>query len=273
MTGTEIELQRVLLAAEGAPRAQLLRVLRQANWDVVEADDRTRLWALLQGGTVDAVVLDVSLPGGAGLDVLREIRGRGLPLPVVVVGAGGGVAPAVEAMRAGADDYLAAPFGAETLLRAVARATRERGTRAAPPPAPPADERRKAEKMEVLGRLTSMVAHDLNNLMTVLLSCSGVLRERSGQGAVSAEVVEQIEKVAVRAVGLTRQLLAYSRRQRVRSAPADLNALVTDLSGLLQRLLPESIELRLDLQPGLGGAKVPAGHAEQVLMNLVLNAR
>jgi CheY-like chemotaxis protein len=77
----------------------------------------------------------------------------------------------------------------------------------------------------------------------------------------------------VRAVGLTRQLLAYSRRPRANLSPLDLNAVVSDLSGLLQRLLPEDIELALDLHPELGRAKVQAGQAEQILMNLVLNAR
>src|SRR5205823_2098693 len=97
--------------------------------------------------------------------------------------------------------------------------------------------------------------------------------EQMEPGQVGSELVEQIEKVAVKAVALTRQLLARGRKQREQLAPADLNAIVRNFSGLLRRLLPERIELILELHPALGRAKVQASQAEQVLINLVLNAR
>jgi nitrogen-specific signal transduction histidine kinase len=129
-----------------------------------------------------------------------------------------------------------------------------------------------AQKMEAVGRLAGGVAHDFNNLLTVIISGSDILLERlsdSGQ----REFVEMIKQAGERGASLTRQLLAFSRRQVLRPEFLRLNHLLEDLSKLLRRLIGEDIEVVLALDPALGHIKADPGQMEQVVMNLVVNAR
>lgn len=133
---------------------------------------------------------------------------------------------------------------------------------------------RQAQKMEAVGRLAGGVAHDFNNLLTVIRGYSELVLNRLKLGDVSHREMEEVKKAADRAAGLTGQLLAFSRRQFVTTKVLDLNAVVTNMDGMLRRLLGEDIiELGADLEPELGSIKADLGQIEQVIMNLAVNAR
>jgi len=129
------------------------------------------------------------------------------------------------------------------------------------------------QRMEAIAKVAGGVAHEVNNMMTVITGFSGFL-----EGAMPAEDprladVAEIRKAADRAAGITRQLLAYSRQQLLQPRPLDFNLLVQELSGVLERLLGPEIELRVSLSPELHAVKADQSQLEQVLVNLTLNAR
>jgi PAS domain S-box-containing protein len=131
-----------------------------------------------------------------------------------------------------------------------------------------------AQKLEGIGRLAGGVAHDFNNLLTVILSCSTALRDDLDRGAgPSREDVEQIHDAGLRAADLTRQLLAFARRQVVAPVSLDLNEVVRNSQKMLGRLLGEDIDLQVRLQPGLWPMHADPGQLEQVILNLAVNAR
>jgi len=130
-----------------------------------------------------------------------------------------------------------------------------------------------AQKMEAVGRLAGGVAHDFNNLLTVITGRAYMLLSRLKAGEPMHRDVELIQKTAQRAVGLTSQLLAFSRKQVVQPRVVELGPLVADLVPMLQRMIGEDIELAVDPAPGSGRVKVDPGQMQQVLMNLVVNAR
>ena len=133
---------------------------------------------------------------------------------------------------------------------------------------------RQAQKMEAVGRLAGGVAHDFNNLLTVIRGYSELLLGRLGPTDDMRKDMEEVKKAADRASGLTRQLLAFSRRQFIAAKVLDLNALVANMDGMLRRLIGEDIvELSTELDASTGAIKADPGQIEQVIMNLVVNAR
>lgn len=132
---------------------------------------------------------------------------------------------------------------------------------------------RQAQKMEAIGRLAGGVAHDFNNLLTVINGYSDLLLQQFSHDNSVRPDLEQIRKAGERAATLTRQLLAFSRQQLLQPQILDLNEVVADLGKMLLRLIGEHIELVTHLQPELGLIKADRGQLEQVVMNLVLNAR
>jgi two-component system, cell cycle sensor histidine kinase and response regulator CckA len=130
-----------------------------------------------------------------------------------------------------------------------------------------------AQKMEAIGRLAGGVAHDFNNLLGVILGYGEMTRRGLSEDHPLAAKVDQILKAAERAASLTRQLLAFSRMQVLEPRIVDLNALVSNLETMLVRLIGEDVELKTSLAADLGHVKVDPGQVEQVVMNLVVNAR
>lgn len=130
-----------------------------------------------------------------------------------------------------------------------------------------------AQKIEAVGRLSGGIAHDFNNLLGVIIGYSQVLIKKLGAGNPLLEHAEEIEKAGQRAASLTRQLLAFSRQQVLAPAVLNLNALITDMGKMLHRLLGEDLELEMKLGADIGRVKADQGQIEQVIMNLVINAR
>ncbi|MEO8877346.1 MAG: PAS domain S-box protein, partial [Polyangiaceae bacterium] len=132
---------------------------------------------------------------------------------------------------------------------------------------------RQAQKMEAVGRLAGGVAHDFNNLLSVILSYSEVLLLDLEDGNSMRDDVEEIRKAGERAADLTRQLLMFSRRQVLAPRILDLNGLLTEMMKMLNRVLGEDIDLSLVRGGALGRVKADPTSLEQVIMNLVVNAR
>jgi two-component system cell cycle sensor histidine kinase/response regulator CckA len=130
-----------------------------------------------------------------------------------------------------------------------------------------------AQKIEAVGRLSGGIAHDFNNLLGVIIGYSQVLIKKLGVGNPLYEHAEEIEKAGQRAASLTKQLLAFSRQQVMAPAVLNLNAVINDMGKMLHRLIGEDIDLVLQLRADIGQVKADQGQIEQVIMNLVINAR
>ena len=132
---------------------------------------------------------------------------------------------------------------------------------------------RQAHKMEAVGRLAGGVAHDFNNLLTVIRGHCDLLLDTTPETDSHRNNIEQIQKAAGRAVSMTRQLLAFSRMQVLQPRILGLNAIVADMAKMLPRLVGEHIEYVFQPAPDLASVKADPGQIEQVLLNLVVNAR
>jgi PAS domain S-box-containing protein len=135
------------------------------------------------------------------------------------------------------------------------------------------DQLRQSQKMEAIGQLAGGVAHDFNNLLTAINGYSGLALQRIDDNHPLRGYLEEIKKAGDRAANLTRQLLAFGRKQILQPLPINLNDVVTDMNKMLQRLIGEDIVLTAKLDPALGKIKADPGQVEQVLVNLVVNAR
>ena len=132
---------------------------------------------------------------------------------------------------------------------------------------------RQAQKMEAIGRLSGGVAHDFNNLLTIILGYSELAKTKIEPRHPVLKNIEQITKAGQRAEALTRQLLAFSRRQVIQPVSFDVNQLILDLEKMLRRLIGENIELVVLLKEDKGVIKADPGQMEQIIMNLSVNAK
>ena len=132
---------------------------------------------------------------------------------------------------------------------------------------------RQAQKMEAVGQLAGGIAHDFNNLLTAILGNTQLLLRDLPPGDTKRQDVEEIRKASERAASLTRQLLAYSRRQMLQPEVLDLNVVVADMDRMLRRLIGEHIALDTVLAPELGRVRADPNQIEQVIVNLAVNAR
>jgi two-component system cell cycle sensor histidine kinase/response regulator CckA len=226
--------------------------------------------AALRRGGIDLVLSDYSMPGYDGLSALKLAQAEQPDLPVILVSGTLGEELAIDALKNGATDYVLK----ERLVRlapAVRRAMHEVDERA---------ERRRleaqvieAQKMEVIGLLAGGVAHDFNNILSVIIGYSDLMLQKLGPHSRLRKDVEEIRHASQRAAGLTRQLLVFSRRQAVRPVVLDLNDVTKDMDKMLRRLIGENIEMTVILEKRLGRVNADPGYVGQVLMNLVVNAR
>lgn len=135
------------------------------------------------------------------------------------------------------------------------------------------DQLRQSQKLEAIGQLAGGVAHDFNNLLTAITGYSILTLENMSEDNPLYRYVNEVKKAADRAASLTRQLLAFSRKQIMQPKVLNLNSIVSDMDKMLRRLIGENIEFRCVLKEGLGLVKADPGQIEQVIMNLVVNAR
>ena len=132
---------------------------------------------------------------------------------------------------------------------------------------------RVSQKLEAVGQLAGGIAHDFNNLLVVINSYTDMAIETLREGDPMRADLQQVAEAGARAAGLTRQLLAFGRRQFLQPKVLSLNTVVSGIEQMLRRLIGEDIELRIKLSPDAGNVRADPAQVEQVLMNLVLNAR
>jgi len=159
----------------------------------------------------------------------------------------------------------AVEVGGEQLVLAIARDISEQNSMA--------EQLRLSQKMEAVGQLAGGVAHDFNNLLTAILGYAQLLASELRPNPEQYSAIEEIRKAGERAASLTRQLLAFSRKQILEPRILDLNEIVRHIQGMLSRLIGEDIAITVRLDPALGSVRADAGQVEQVIMNLAVNAR
>jgi PAS domain S-box-containing protein len=135
------------------------------------------------------------------------------------------------------------------------------------------DQFRQAQKMEAVGRLAGGVAHDFNNLLTIINGYGSLLLNQVPAGDPTRELLRQVVAAGDRAAGLTRQLLAFSRKAILAPQVLDLKLLVADVDKMLRRIIGEDIQLTVVADPEVASVKADPGQIEQVILNLVVNAR
>ncbi len=230
----------------------------------------------LDSFTPDIILADYSLPQYDGLSALSVSRAHHRDTPFILVTGSLDEETAVDCIKAGASDYVVK----ERLFRlipAVKAALEKRQITNARDHA----EAQQAElqkqlaqstKMEAVGQLAGGVAHDFNNLLMVILNSALFLQEETETDGEARGLVDDILNAAYQASGLTRQLLAFSRRQTLTPQDEELNTIVTDLQKMLKRLLRENIDIRVQTSMPCC-VRVDRGQIEQVLVNLAVNAR
>jgi signal transduction histidine kinase len=132
---------------------------------------------------------------------------------------------------------------------------------------------RQAHKMEAIGGLAGGIAHDFNNMLTAIMANSEVMKHQLEDTHPAFEVPDEILRISKRAAALTRQLLAFSAKQEFDENPLNLREIIRSSYGMLKRLIREDIHIETEIDPELGLVKVDPNQIEQVIMNLMLNAR
>ncbi|MFC1816346.1 PAS domain S-box protein [Thermodesulfobacteriota bacterium] len=130
-----------------------------------------------------------------------------------------------------------------------------------------------SQKMEAVGRLAGGIAHDFNNLLTSIIGYGELSLMSAGEDELLRENIEEIVKAGKSAAALTRQLLAFSRKQTIKPEVLNLNDIITDHNNMMKRLIGEELEIEIVLSPDLFNVKVDPSQVEQVLMNLLVNAK
>jgi len=240
-------------------------------------DTRQAFVAALKEGRMDLILADYSIPGFDGMTALILARQHCPDVPFLFVSATIGEELAIDAMHQGATDYvLKQRLG--RLVPSVQRALRELDERAERKRAEEAlrqseKQFRQSQKMEAVGRLAGGIAHDFNNLLTIIMGYSQVLLTELGPQHPLRGKIEETLKAGERAATLIRQLLTFSRKQSLDPKILSLNTAVTSLESLLRRLIGEDIQLVSKLDPTNGRLRADQAQLEQVLVNLVVNAR
>jgi two-component system cell cycle sensor histidine kinase/response regulator CckA len=228
---------------------------------------------------VDVILLDLGLPDAQGLEAVRRAHAAAPTIPLVVLTGLDDESLAVEALQEGAQDYLIkGRIDAHGLLRAVRYAVERKTLEDAGILA--ANQLLQAQKVESLGRLAGGIAHDFNNMLFAVHGYAELLSQDLASNDPARLdpdrlllSVNEISHAAERATALTSQLLAFSRRQTVSVNVLDLNATVTMIEPMVRQLIGEDVRLVLKLDPDAGHICADGGQIDQILVNLVLNAR
>ena len=231
----------------------------------------------LAAGGFDLIFSDYSIPSFGGREALLLAREKRPEIPFLYISGTIGEERAVEALQNGATDYIL-KSNIKRLVPAVSRVLAEldqrRARREAEDALAKAEEQlRQSQKLEAIGRLAGGVAHDFNNILTAIMSYASFLKRSIDPGAPGMADLEEIIKAAERAAALTRQLLAFSRKQVLEPKVLGLNTVINDMGKMLQRLIGENISLETGLAPDLLEVRVDPGQMQQVAMNLAVNAR
>jgi two-component system, cell cycle sensor histidine kinase and response regulator CckA len=270
-----------VLHLEDDPRdARLIRsqiALEGIACVVTRVDREADYLGALERGGFDIILADHALPDFDLLSALAMARQICPDVPFICVSGSIGEDLALETLKIGATDYVLKQRMSR-LGPALRRALEERAERMRRREAEAAvtaleAQLRHSQKLEAVGRLAGGIAHDFNNLLTVINgTCERLMADVDEQSRLRTDL-DLIYQSSQRAANLTRQLLAFGRRQALETRRVDLNDIVRDIARILERVLGERIKVVTSLDPALGAVEADPGQIEQVLMNLAINAR
>jgi signal transduction histidine kinase len=268
---------RILLVDDDPQAAALIDIaLADAPFErVIEvATTLSRGIARVEDDAHDIYLIDQQLPDGTGIELIRRAKAGATSKPFILLTGYGSGDIDREASLAGAADYVEKHMVAAQLERSIrytlrnwqdARVLHDRE-----------EQLRQAQKMEAIGRLAGGVAHDFNNLLTAIIGYADLITERLDSSDPSSSIareVAEIRNAADRASGLTRQLLAFSRKQFLNPTILNLNDTASGLLQMLPRVIGDHIRTTSQLSDSLARVKADPSQMEQVFLNLVLNAR
>jgi signal transduction histidine kinase len=219
----------------------------------------------------DIYLIDQRLPDRDGLDLIGEVKSGGATKPFILMTGYGSGALDEAALHEGAADYVEKHMVGAYLERSIRYALRD--FEAMRLLRDREEQLRQAQKMEAIGRLAGGVAHDFNNLLTAIVGYADLIAERLDPEGQTAREMAEIRKAADSAAALTRQLLSFSRKQFLNTTILDLNETASGLLQMLPRLIGEHIQTSVVQARHLSRVKADASQMEQILVNLVLNAR
>jgi two-component system cell cycle sensor histidine kinase/response regulator CckA len=257
----------------------LLRELRKGGFEPYHkrVDDAASLRTLLQTEEWQIVISDFHMPDFDGLMALQIFKEAGRDIPFILVSAIVGEETAVLAMKQGVHDYIMkrnlarlVPVVQRELREAEMRSQQRRSLLALQQKE---NQLRQSQKMEAMGRLAAGTAHDFKNVLAVVLGNTQLMMRDKVLSASQRAGLEQIQKATERARTLIGQLLAFSRKQELNPQPLDLSTTISAMKPMLEPLLGSSIEFVIRSEPNIGLCEVDANSVEQVIMNLVINAR
>ena len=271
---------RVLIADDSENDAFfLLRELRRSGYEPIHERVSTApaMKAALERQSWDIVISDYEMPHFGGFEALQVLQDSGHDLPFILVSAVVSEETAVRAMKAGAHDYIMKRKLAR-LAPAIERELREAQTRVARKAAEDAlrkkeEQMRQTQKMEAVGLLAASVAHDFNNIVTAIAGHSQLMLSQLASSDVCRKNAEQIDKCAQMAATLTRQLLTYSRKQVISPRVFELNSIILNIEPILRRFAGRSVNFHTELASDAGKIEADPGQVEQILVNMVVNAR
>ncbi len=270
----ELPLDRVLVVEDDDLTASI--VVAAINGSAQLEDQRARFVAdrvstlaqareALRARGYAAILLDLNLPDSDGLDALHALLDEGPSAAIIVFTARDDSATALEALHLGAQDYLfKGRVDATLILRSLLYSVNRHRAEA---------QLRRAHQMEALGRLAGSVAHDFNNLLTIVIGNAEAIERDLIPPAEVRAAVSEVREAAQRAAALTQRLLAVGRQQQLTPSVVDLAGVVRDLEPVLRRLVGSYVTLAVTAPAGAGHVRVDPTQVEQLLLNLVLNAR
>jgi two-component system cell cycle sensor histidine kinase/response regulator CckA len=271
---------RLLMIEDSEDDALLLvRELRNGglNPSMVRVDSAAAMREELDRRVWDVVIADYNMPNFSGTAALELMKEKGLDLPFIIVSGAIGEETAVRAMKAGAHDYIMK----DNLARLVPAVNRElREARMREQSRRLEDEKEKirgqliqSQRMEAIGVMSGGIAHDFNNLITAILGRTELAMGMVEESNPLWEELNQIQIAAARASGLTRQLLLFSRKQKMEFVPININHVIQNSIKLLRRMIGEDIEIVTVLEAEPLSIKADRGSIELTIMNLAVNAR
>ncbi len=263
---------RVLIVEDSENDAQLLiRELRRGGYEPIceRVDTLQAMLAALDNRPWDIVLADYVMPRFSGPAALEVVKSRGLDLPFIIVSGNVGEDVAVQAMRAGAHDYIL-KGSLVRLVPAIERELRDADVRR---------ERRqleeqlkRAQRLEMAGQLASQVAHDFGNLLTPIVGNSQLIKRRLSDGHPAIRFCDAILQSARQMAALNQDLLTLGRRGRLDEEPVDVNQLVRQAIAQISDK-PSTLRIQLDLAPDLAPIEGAPAQLLRVVANLVSNAR
>ena len=272
----------------------LTHMLRNQGYEVLPAHSGQEGLDLAAAERPDAILLDVMMPGMDGIDVCRRLKAdtQLAMIPIILVTAKDMDEDVAHGLDAGADDYVTKPLNHQVLIARLRAAIRGKESHDLLAQANESlrkeirerlqaektlrkmdEELRQSQKLEALGRLAGGVAHEFNNALQAIIGYSEAIQGKLRPEDASYRYCEQILEVAGDAANIARQLLGFSRQQRLEPEYVDANEVVADLATLVGPILGQCIKLRLTLGAKAAIVHADAGGLQQALLNLCLNAR